>query len=59
MLAMVVLFAVPCIASGASKGPAKLMTTQGFAYMLLEPCMVGAGVGAFVDACNSKVDGQV
>ena len=33
MLAVVVLFAVPCIASGASKDPAKLVATHGYAYM--------------------------
>ena len=33
MLAVVVLFAVPCVASGASKDPAKLVATHGYAYM--------------------------
>ncbi len=33
MLAVVVLSAVPCIASGASKDPAKLVATHGYAYM--------------------------
>jgi len=27
--------------------------------VLLEPCMAGAGGGAFANACNSKADGQV
>jgi len=49
MFAVAVLFAVPFIASGALKDPAKLVTTHGCAYMSFSKA--GQEIGAVLREC--------